>query len=115
MENEKVYQLAVTPLAAEQIKLQLEKRGTPDAYLRLGLRGGGCSGFTYVIQFGDGLPPEKDKVFQYHGVNIVVDIKSLLYLNGSTLDWKQSLLERGFCFLNPNEKSNCGCGHSFSV
>lgn len=112
MKNE---ELQVTELAAEQIKLQLQKRGTPNGYLRLGVKGSGCSGFSYVIRFEDKPPTEKDKVFQLHDVNIVVDVKSFLYLNGCTLDWEQSLLKQGFKFINPNEKSTCGCGHSFSV
>jgi iron-sulfur cluster assembly protein len=115
METEKTLQVFVSPKAAEQAKRQLEKRGTPHAYLRLGLKGGGCSGFTYVIQFEDTSPKETDKVFSYHDINVVVDPKSLLYLNGCTLDWEQTLLKRGFKFLNPNEKSSCGCGKSFAV
>jgi iron-sulfur cluster assembly protein len=107
--------IAVTPLAAEQIKLQLQRRGTPDNYLRIGIKGAGCHGYSYVIKFEDTSPKETDKVFSYHDINVVVDPKSLLYLNGCTLDWEQSLLKRGFKFLNPNEKSSCGCGKSFAV
>lgn len=114
--DEKTYQIAISPKAAEQVVQQLEKRGTPNAYLRLGLRGGGCSGFTYVLQFEDADPKEnRDIVFVEHDVRIVVDKKSLVYLNGATLDWEQSLMKKGFKFLNPNEKSSCGCGHSFNV
>ena len=114
MENEKIYQVSISALAAEQVKKQLEKRGTPNAYLRLGLRGGGCSGYTYVLQYEEA-PKEKDKVFESNGVNIVVDPKSIVYLNGCTLDWEKNLLKQGFKFNNPNEKASCGCGHSFSV
>lgn len=114
--DEKTYQLSISPKAAEQVKLQLEKRGTPNAYLRLGLKGGGCSGFSYVLQFEDAEPKEnRDVVFEEHSVRIVVDKKSLLYLNGTTLDWEHGLMKKGFKFLNPNEKSTCGCGHSFNV
>lgn len=112
MENE---ELQVTQAAAEQIILQLHSRGTPNGYLRLGVKGSGCSGFSYVLRFEDNPPTEKDKVFQTHNVNIVVDTKSFLYLKGCTLDWEKSLLKQGFKFLNPNEKSTCGCGSSFSV
>lgn len=115
METEKTLQVFVSPTAAEQIKLQLEKRGTPNSYLRLGIKGGGCSGFSYVLQFEDDLPRDKDVVFEEHNVKIVVDKKSLVYLNGSTLDWEKTLLKQGFKFVNPNEKSTCGCGHSFTV
>lgn len=113
--EEKTYHISISPVAAEQVVKQLEKRGTPNAYLRLGIKGGGCSGFSYVLQYEDNLPREKDVVFEEHNVKIVVDKKSLVYLNGSTLDWETSLLKRGFKFVNPNEKSTCGCGHSFSV
>jgi iron-sulfur cluster assembly protein len=105
----------VSPKAAEAIRKQLEKRGTPEASLRLGIRGGGCSGFNYVIEFHDGEPHSRDRVFVYDGVRVVVDKKSLLYLAGTTLDWEQTLMRQGFKFLNPNEKSSCGCGHSFTV
>lgn len=112
MEN---YQISISKEAAKQAKLQLEKRGTPNSYLRLGIRGGGCSGFSYVLQFEDDEPKDKDVVFELHEVKLVVDKKSLVYLNGATLDWEKSLLRKGFKFVNPNEKSTCGCGHSFTV
>lgn len=109
------YQISVSPEAAKQIVIQLQNRGTPDAYLRLGVKGGGCSGFSYVMKYEDSVPAEKDKVFEMHNVKIVVDIKSLVYLNGCVLDWHKSLVKEGFKFVNPNEKSTCGCGMSFNV
>jgi iron-sulfur cluster assembly protein len=115
MEAEKNYQVFVSALAAEQIKSQLAKRGTPEAYLRLGIKGGGCSGFSYVLQFEDSPPRTKDIVFDIEGVRVIVDGKSILYLNGCTLDWEKTLMHQGFKFCNPNEKSSCGCGHSFTV
>ncbi len=110
----------VTPKAVEAIQRQLKKRGTPEASLRVGLRGGGCSGFTYVIEFHDGPSRPRDRVFEFTAadgasVRVVVDPKSLLYLSGTTLEWEQTLLKQGFKFMNPHEKSGCGCGHSFSV
>jgi iron-sulfur cluster assembly protein len=115
METEpKALQVFVSLAAAEQVKLQLQKRGTPEAYLRLGVRGSGCNGFSYALQFEEA-PKEKDKVFQENGINIVIDPKSLLILNGCTLDWEKTLMKQGYKFINPNEKSKCGCGHSFSV
>ena len=112
--------ISVSPPAVEAIARQLKKRGTPGASLRLGLRGGGCSGFTYVIEFYDGPPHARDRVFEYvagdgMAVRVVVDPKSLLYLNGTVLEWEQTLMRQGFKFANPNEKSGCGCGSSFSV
>jgi iron-sulfur cluster assembly protein len=115
MDEEKTLSITITPEAAEQVKKQLEKRGTPNGYLRLGLKGGGCSGFSYILQFEDGPPKDRDKTFECEGVNIVVNQKSLIYLNGTTLDWEMGLLKQGFKFLNPNEKTSCGCGNSFSV
>jgi iron-sulfur cluster assembly protein len=105
----------VTPKAVDAIRRQLAKRGTPEAALRLGIRGGGCSGFSYVIEFHDGEPHARDRVFVFGDVRVVVDPKSLVYLNGSVLEWEQTLMRQGFKFVNPQEKSNCGCGHSFTV
>jgi iron-sulfur cluster assembly protein len=112
--------VTVTPKAVEAILRQMKKRGTMDASLRLGIRGGGCSGFSYVIEFYDGPPHAKDKVFDYQAadgtpVRVVVDSKSLVYLNGTELEWEQTLMRQGFKFLNPQEKTSCGCGHSFTV
>ena len=112
--------IEVTPKAATAIRKQLVKRGTLDASLRVGLRGGGCSGFTYVIEFHDGPPRPRDVVLDVktemgETVRVVVDPKSLLYLSGSTLEWEQTLMKQGFKFVNPHEKAGCGCGHSFNV
>ena len=107
--------ISVSDKAVEAIRRQLAKRGTPDASLRLGIRGGGCSGFSYVIEFHDGPPRPRDRVFAYGDVRVVVDPKSLVYLNGTVLDWQQTLMQQGFKFVNPNEKTSCGCGHSFTV
>lgn len=113
--EEKKYQIAVSAIAAEQLRDQLEKRGTPNAFIRLGVRGGGCSGFSYVLQYEDSAPKTKDIVLEVDGINIVIDVKSIVYLNGCTLDWEKTLMNHGFKFVNPNEKSKCGCGHSFTV
>src|ERR1700686_2866128 len=112
--------LSVSPRAVDAIASQMKKRGTPEASLRLGLRGGGCSGFTYVIEFHDGAPHARDRVLDYTAtdgskVRVVVDPKSLLYLSGTVLEWEQTLMRQGFKFVNPNEKTGCGCGSSFSV
>lgn len=113
--EEKTYQISISQIAAEQVKEQLEKRGTPNAYLRLGIKGGGCSGFTYVLQYEDNPPRERDIVFEENNIKMVIDKKSLVYLNGTILDWEKTLMNHGFKFRNPNEKSTCGCGHSFTV
>lgn len=113
-------QVLVTPKAVDAIVRQLAKRGTPEGALRLGIKGGGCSGFSYVIEFHDGEPRARDRVFEFDAtdgtkVRVVVDPKSLIYLAGLELDWTQTLMAQGFKFNNPNEKSSCGCGHSFTV
>jgi len=107
--------ITLTPKAIEAAKANLAKRGTPNAALRLGLRGGGCSGFSYVIEFDDDPPRARDRVFEFDGLQVHVDPKSLIYLAGTVLDWEQTLMHQGFKFRNPNEKQGCGCGHSFSV
>ncbi len=112
--------ITVSPKAVEAILRQMKKRGTMEAALRLGIRGGGCSGFSYVIEFHDGPPRPKDYVFDYKAadgtpVRVVVDPKSLIYLNGTVLEWEQTLMSQGFKFENPQEKTSCGCGHSFTV
>ena len=116
----KVATIEVSLKAIEAIKKQIAKRGTSETALRVGVRGGGCSGFSYVIEFHDGPPRARDRVLDYEAtdgtpVRVVVDPKSLLYLNGATLDWEQTLMQQGFKFLNPHEKTSCGCGHSFTV
>ena len=112
--------ISITQAAVDAIKLQIEKRGASNTALRVGIRGGGCSGFSYVIEFHDGESRARDIVYDLKStdgadVRVLVDKKSLLYLNGATLDWEKTLMRQGFKFLNPNEKSNCGCGTSFTV
>ena len=112
--------IEISQAAVDAIAQQIAKRGRPDTALRVGIRGGGCSGFSYVIEFHDGAPNARDVVYDKTAsdgtsVRIVVDKKSLLYLNGSMLDWEKTLMRQGFKFVNPNEKSNCGCGTSFTV
>jgi iron-sulfur cluster assembly protein len=105
----------ITAAAVEYAKKRLEKRGTPNAAVRLGIKGGGCSGFSYVIEFSDEEPRSRDTVSEFDGVRFYVDKKSMLYLGGSTLDYVNSLIFQGFKFLNPQEATKCGCGHSFTV
>jgi iron-sulfur cluster assembly protein len=107
--------ITVSDEAVEFAKEKLTKRGTPDAAIRLGIRGGGCSGFSYVIEFSDDPPRERDRVFEFGGVKFYVDKKSLIYLAGSMLDYERTLMFQGFKFRNPQEASSCGCGHSFTV
>jgi iron-sulfur cluster assembly protein len=104
-------EIEITEAAAQEIAKQREKRGTPDAMIRIGIRGGGCTGFTYVFEWAEQVRPT-DKVFSAHGVSIVVDPKSLVYLGGMQLDFVRGMMGHGFKFNNPNAKGSCGCGES---
>jgi len=107
--------VTITDAAVDYAKKRLVQRGTPDAAIRLGVRGGGCSGFSYVIEFSDDPPRDRDLVFEAGGVRFFVDKKSFVYLAGSALDFEKTLVFQGFKFRNPQEASRCGCGHSFTV
>ncbi len=104
-------EIEVTAAAAEEIAKQKAKRGTPEAMIRIGVRGGGCTGFTYVFEWAEQIRPT-DKVFSGHGESIVVDPKSLVYLGGMSLDFVKGMMGHGFKFNNPNAKGACGCGES---
>jgi iron-sulfur cluster assembly protein len=83
-------------------------------YLRVGVKGGGCSGFNYTLDLTD-RKSDDDEAFEQHGVEVICDPKSYLYLNGADIDFRDELMGRGFVFNNPNATSSCGCGSSFSV
>ena len=103
----------VTPKAIQKIKEAFAKQGVSGG-LRLGVQGGGCSGLSYLVKFEPQQRPQ-DNVYEFDGVQIFIDPKSLLYLDGMTLDYKESLLHSGFAFENPNAQKSCGCGTSFSA
>lgn len=105
----------ISPEALEEVKHRLAKNAFTPQALRLGIRGGGCSGFSYVIEFEYEGTREGDAEWQLDGVTFRVDKKSQLYLSGSRLGWKKTLMFTGFEFENPHEASKCGCGHSFNV
>ncbi|PTL82699.1 iron-sulfur cluster assembly accessory protein [Vitiosangium sp. GDMCC 1.1324] len=100
--------------AVEQLKKLLAERQTPEAGLRVAVRGGGCSGLAYVMEWAE-KPREKDKIFERDGVRVFVDPKSYLYLLGTEIAYESTLMASGFKLNNPNVKSACGCGESFSV
>jgi iron-sulfur cluster assembly protein len=104
--------IEITQAAAQEIQRQREKRGTPTAAIRVGIRGGGCTGFSYLFEWDDGEPRPTDKVFDQHGVRVVTDPKSFVYLTGTELDFVRGLMDHGFKFNNPNAKGSCGCGES---
>ena len=105
--------ITLTEKAAQRVKAFLDNRGKGIG-LRLGVKTSGCSGLAYVLEFVDVLNSE-DQVFGQHGVNIIVDPKSLVYLNGIELDYVKEGLNEGFKYNNPNVKESCGCGESFHV
>jgi len=105
--------ITITESASSKISSILIKRQTPDAYLRLALKGGGCSGFVYHYEFITE-PKEKDKIFEIGGIKVCVDIKSYLFLNGMEIDYEEGLMRSGIIFNNPNAKRACGCGESIT-
>ena len=105
--------ITVTEAAASRVRTFLENRGKGIG-LRLGVKTTGCSGMAYILEFVDQLNDE-DQTFEEHGVTIIIDAKSLVYLDGTELDFAKEGLNEGFQFNNPNAKSECGCGESFNV
>ena len=108
--------LVVTPAAVKRIRAILAKEGIPveEGGLRLGVKGGGCSGLSYAIAF-DEHPRDRDHIFAFDDVRVFIDPKSFVYLHGMTLDYEETLLRQGFNFITPNSTKSCGCGTSFSV
>jgi iron-sulfur cluster assembly protein len=105
-------QITVTPKAVQKIRDAFSKQGVQGG-LRLGVQGGGCSGLSYLFRFEPKARPT-DHVFRFEDVDVFVDPKSMTFLDGMTLDWKDSLMQSGFAFENPHASKSCGCGTSFS-
>lgn len=105
--------ITVTEAAAQHISKYLEKRGK-GVGVRLGVKTSGCSGMAYKLEYADNSEAE-DTVFESHGIKVLIDPKSLPYLDGTELDFKREGLKEGFTFNNPNAKNECGCGESFNV
>lgn len=106
--------VTLTENAVNEIKHLMEAQNLPTVGLRMGVKGGGCSGLSYTLNFEPEVR-EQDQVFEISGVKVIVDSKSLLYLEGTTLDYVNGLAGQGFKFVNPNATRSCGCGSSFSV
>ena len=105
--------ITLTPNAADHIRSFLTKRGKGEG-IRIGVKTSGCSGMAYTLEFADDIQPE-DQVFEQDGVKVFVDPKSLVYLDGTQVDYAKDGLQEGFKFENPNVKESCGCGESFHV
>lgn len=107
-------EIEITPRAVEKIRELMQKEAIRGG-LRLGVRGGGCSGLTYAVQF-DNKIRERDRVYEFDGgVRVLVDPKSFIYLQGMVLDYQTTLVQTGFVFENPNATKSCGCGSSFTA
>jgi len=104
----------LTDAAKQRVSALNHKEDAPDRWLKLGIRGGGCSGFMYSMDFVEE-PGERDKRFEFDDVKVCVDRKSYLFLNGITLDFEQTLMKTGFVFVNPQAKKSCSCGESFAL
>lgn len=101
--------------AAEVKRVKEEQKLEPEQFLRIGIAAGGCSGFNYSLQFDSQFDEKADSKYDCHGVDVVVDKKSALYLDGTTVDFLDDIGQRGFAFNNPNVMKTCGCGGSFQA
>ena len=106
--------ITISKEAADHVGEFARQAGKPDGYLRVGVKGGGCSGLTYDLDITD-QELESDKVVEQYGVKVMVDKKSYIYLVGTELEFSDGLNGKGFIFSNPNAKKTCGCGTSFGV
>lgn len=108
--------ITISDAAAQRVRTIKKKRQTPDAVLRVGVRGGGCSGLTYFMDLVES-PEPKDKIFSFvdHEVTVAVDRKSYLFINGSELDFEKTMVKTGFVFRNPLSNRSCSCGDSFTL
>ncbi|MFF2091829.1 iron-sulfur cluster insertion protein ErpA [Paenibacillus sp. NPDC058174] len=104
--------ITISDSATDKIKEMLEEEGTPGLFLRIGVKEGGCSGFSYGMGFDDE-QNDSDKSLELSGLKVVVDEESMKYLNGLLIDWKDSAMGGGFTIDNPNATATCGCGSSF--
>ena len=109
--------ISLSDSAAKEIRSIITEQELPadKTRLRVGVKGGGCSGFSYVLDLVEEEPTDSDEEFESKGVKILIDSRSALYLAGVEVDFKDEVMGRGFVFKNPNATSSCGCGHSFSA
>ena len=113
-QNMKPLTITISPDAAVHVREFAEQAGKPGAHLRVGVKGGGCSGLTYVLDLVNDFDDE-DKIIEQHGVKLGVPRKSYVFLAGTVLEYSGGLNGKGFVFNNPNAKTTCGCGTSFGV
>lgn len=106
--------VTLTDAALKEVKRLMNVQGLTEGGLRLGVKGGGCSGLSYTINFDEKIGPY-DTVYEVDGVKVIVDAKSAIYLQGTQLDFQKDLMSGSFKFVNPNAQKTCGCGESFSA
>lgn len=106
--------ITLTEAAITEVKRLINVQGITEGGLRLGVKGGGCSGLSYTINFDEKIGPH-DQVYDFEGVKVIVDAKSAIYLQGTQLDYQKDLMSGAFKFVNPNANKTCGCGESFSA
>jgi len=111
LQSPSTLRISITEKAAEKVKVALEKQEKKDSALRLYVSGGGCSGFQYGLAFDK--QNDDDTLIESHGVKVIVDQESAKYLDGSEIDYEESVMGEGFKVNNPNATETCGCGHSF--
>ena len=106
--------VTLTDAALQEVKRLLNVQGITEGGLRLGVKGGGCSGLSYTLNFDEKIGPY-DQIFEFDGVKVIIDAKSAIYLQGTRLDFQKDLVSGSFKFINPNANKTCGCGESFSA
>ena len=106
--------IQLTDVAKVEVKKLIQQQDKPGAFLRVGVKGGGCSGMSYEVNFDDKIN-EFDRVYDLDGIKVVCDSKSFIYLDGMAIDFSKELVGGGFRFINPNATGTCGCGTSFSA
>ncbi len=114
METATTNPVTLTENAIKEVKKLIENNKMAGAGLRVGVTGGGCAGFTYELNFDNEVKPD-DQTYEVDGIKVIIDIKSALYLHGTTIDYSSGLTGGGFKFINPQAKSSCGCGSSFTA
>ena len=105
--------ITLTPSASQEVKRLMSQEKNKDKYLRIGVKGGGCSGMSYVLGFED--KTEKDEIFEIDAISCIINPSHLIYLHNMEINWEGGLNARGFTFNNPNASTTCGCGSSFGV
>ncbi len=106
--------VTLSEAAVKEVKRLMNVQGLTEGGLRLGVKGGGCSGLSYTVNFDDKIGPH-DSVYEIDGIKVIVDAKSAIYLQGTQLDYQKDLMGGQFKFVNPNASKTCGCGESFSA